>query len=164
MINILAGLLISLLVIALSIRGSSAQDAVPNPPAAKSSAGDSPHAQKTGIEKTGIDGFQTNGRWREGTRLHQVQGVFTTTGERLQFTTADGKVQIIATENLLAERVLRTIQESSDTALAWTIQGTMTEYKGVNYLTLNYATILAKKPKLAAKEPTIDATLGSQAK
>ncbi len=101
--------------------------------------------------KSGIDGYQTNGRWREGTRLHQVQGTFATNGERLQFTTSDGKVQILATENLLADRVLRSIQESSD-PLAWTIQGTMTEYKGTNFLTLNYATILAKKTKLAAKE------------
>ncbi len=159
MLNILAGLLISALVIALTFRGSSAQDAAPNPPAAKSPASDAAPAAKSGI-----DGYQTNGRWREGTRLHQVQGVFSTNGERLQFATADGKVQIITTENLLAERVLRTIQESSDTSLAWTIQGTMTEYKGANYLTLNYATILAKKPKLAAKETPVDATAGSQAK
>lgn len=159
MINILAGLLISAIVIALSIRGSFAQDATANPPAAKSSA---PNAAPE--QKTGIDGYQSNGRWREGTRLHQVQGVFTTNGERLQFSTADGKVQIIATENLLAERVLRTIQESSDNALAWTIQGTLTEYKGANYLTLNYAAILAKKPKLAAKETPVDPSNGSQAK
>lgn len=107
--------------------------------------------EKAPAAKAGIDGYQTNGRWREGTRLHQVQGIFATSGERLQFTTSDGKVQILTTENLLAERVIRSIQESSE-PLAWTIQGTLTEYKGVNYLTLNYASILSKKPKLAAKD------------
>ena len=145
MLNILAGLLISALVISLSLRGSFAQEPAANPAATKPAVESAP-----GI-KSGIDGYQTNGRWREGTRLHQVQGIFSTNGDRLQFTSTDGKVQIITTENLLAERVLRSIQESSD-ALAWTIQGTMTEYKGVNFLTLNYASILSKKPKLAAKE------------
>lgn len=146
MINILAGLLISVLVIAFSLRSSSAQEPTPNAPVAK------PAVESTPAIKSGIDGYQTNGRWREGTRLYQVQGIFSTNGDRLQFTTTDGKVQIITTENLLAERVMRTIQESSDSSLAWTIQGTMTEYKGANFLTLNYASILAKKPKLAAKE------------
>lgn len=145
MLNILAGLLLSVIVIALSLRSVSAQEPIPSAPAAK------PVGESTPTIKSGIDGYQTNGRWREGTRLHQVQGVFTTIGERLQFTTNDGKVQILATENLLAERVMRSIQESSD-PLAWTIHGTMTEFKGNNFLTLNYASILSKKPKLAAKE------------
>jgi hypothetical protein len=158
MINILAGLLISGIVIALSIRGISAQETVaPTPPAAKAAGEAKP------VQKSGIDGYQTNGRWREGTRLYQVQGVFATNGDRLQFTTADGKVQILTTENLLAERVLRSIQESSD-SLTWTVQGTMTEFKGGNFLTLNYASIMAKKPKLAAKELPTDATISSQAK
>ena len=158
MLNILAGLLISLLVIALSVRGTSAQDVAPPTPTAKT-----PAADVTPAQKSGIDGYQTNGRWREGTRLYQVQGIFSTNGDRLQFTTADGKVQILTTENLLAERVMRAIQESSD-ALTWTIQGTMTEYKGGNFLTLNYASILAKKQKLAAKEFPAEALSSSQAK
>ena len=146
MFNVLAGLLLSLIVIAFSMRSSSAQELAPNVPTVKPPAGESSPAIKSGI-----DGFQTNGRWREGTRLHQVHGIFASNGDRLQFTTTDGKVQILTTENLLAERVMRSVQESSD-PLAWTVQGTMTEFKGNNYLTLNYASILAKKPKLAAKE------------
>lgn len=149
MLNILAGLLLSVLVIALSVRSSQAQE--PVPAAVKPVA-----AEGEPAIKSGIDGYQTNGRWREGTRLHQVHGVFSSIGERLQFTTTDGKVQILVTENLLAERVLRATQESSD-PLAWTIQGTMTEFRGNNYLMLNYATIMAKKPKLAAKEAAADA-------
>jgi len=151
MLNIFAGLLLSALVIVLSLRSSAAQEAGPPATAAKTMAG-----ENAGGPKSGIDGYQTNGRWREGTRLHQVQGIFSNNGDRLQFTTADGKVQILVTENLLAERVLRSTQESSD-PLAWVVQGTMTEFKGNNYLTLNYATILAKKPKLAVKEKTVEA-------
>lgn len=156
MLNILAGLLLSVLVIALSVRSSAAQEPVPSASAVKPHAGEGEPAIKSGIE-----GYQTNGRWREGTRLHHVQGVFSSIGDRLQFTTSDGKVQILVTENLLAERVMRSTQESSD-PLAWTVQGTMTEFKGNNFLTLNYATILAKKPKLAAKEATADANRLSQ--
>jgi hypothetical protein len=145
MLNILAGLVLSLIIIAISVRTIPAEE-IPSAPSAKPAP-----AEGTPAVKSGIDGFQTNGRWREGTRLHQVHGVFTTVGDRLQFTANDGKVQLLTTENLLAERVMRSIQESSD-PLAWVIQGTMTEFKGNNYLTLNYASILAKKPKLAAKE------------
>ena len=152
MLNILAGLILSLIVIAFSVRTIPAQEIVSPVPTMKPPVGEGSPAIKSGI-----DGYQTNGRWREGTRLHQVHGVFTSIGDRLQFTTSDGKVQILVTENLLAERVLRSTLESSD-PLAWTIQGTMTEFRGNNYLTLNYATIMAKKPKLAAKESPSDST------
>jgi hypothetical protein len=151
MLNILAGLLLSILVIAWSLRSSPGQEPLAAPVAVKPATEDPATANTPGI-----DGYLTNGRWREGTRLHQVSGIFSTHGDRLQFTTSDGKVQILVTENLLAERVLRSTLESSD-PLAWTIQGTMTEYKGSNYLTLNYATIMAKKPKLAVKETLLEA-------
>lgn len=146
MLNLLAGFLLSAIVIALSLRSVTAQE-----PTAAATSAKTTTSENAATVNTGIDGYQTNGRWREGTRLHQVHGVFSTNGERLQFTTIDGKVQILVTENLLAERVLRSTQESSD-PLSWIVQGTMTEFKGTNYLTLNYATIQAKKPKLAAKE------------
>jgi hypothetical protein len=146
MLNVRAGFYLCVIVLAVSLKTVAAQETGPVAPHAKP-----PAAENAPAIKAGIDGYQTNGRWREGTRLHQVQGVFSSNGDRLQFTTSDGKVQILVTENLLAERVLRSTTESSD-PLAWTIQGTMTEFKGNNFLTLNYASILAKKPKLAAKE------------
>ncbi len=44
-------------------------------------------------------------------------------------------------------RTRPTLYPRKQRPLTWIVQGTMTEFKNNNYLTLNYATILAKKPK-----------------
>jgi hypothetical protein len=105
---------------------------------------DNSAAVETSSSSGQIDGFQTNNRWREGTRLTQVTGQFQV-GDRLQFTSSDSKLQFVVLENLMAERVARMSQESSDQHLHWIIQGTITEFNGKNYLHLQTATTVRKQ-------------------
>ncbi|MDX1961644.1 MAG: hypothetical protein SFX18_00740 [Pirellulales bacterium] len=90
-----------------------------------------------------VDGYLVNGRWREGTRVMNLRGAFQMAGgERIQFQSHDKKIQLVVMENLMAERVGKTVQESEP--LEWVVQGTITEYRGANYLLLQQATALTK--------------------
>lgn len=83
-------------------------------------------------------------RVREGTTLVNVPGVFKLTGDRATFYPADGSGKFGGLENLTLERVANVIGEDP-TPMEWLISGTVTEYKGNNYLLLTRA-ILKSKP------------------
>jgi len=102
-----------------------------------------------------IEGYQTNNRWREGTKLVNLPGVFQLAGDRVQFTGKDGKLQLLLLENLMAERIARTVQESSE-PLNWQVSGTITEYRNTNYLLALHAVALTKHTA-AAQSPADDA-------
>jgi hypothetical protein len=110
-----------------------------NAPAAD--AGSSPH----------IEGGQVNGRWREGSRLVDQTGSFKLAGERVIFTSADGKLRFDGLENLAIERIARTIGDSPD-QLEWSISGLITEYRGANYLLVTQA-VLKTKAARARRAP-----------
>ena len=59
-------------------------------------------------------------------------------GGRVLFFTADGKRRFVGLENLNLERVARTIAESPQT-LQWSVTGTITEYRGANFLLVRRA-------------------------
>jgi hypothetical protein len=84
-------------------------------------------------------------RMREGSRLNDVAGHFDFAGDRIAFFPADGKESFRVLENLALERVSRILGESR-TKPQWTVSGTITEYRGLNYLLVTRATIQSTPP------------------
>jgi len=78
-------------------------------------------------------------RIRQGARLVDQLGYFRTTGNRVTFFTADGR-RLVALENLLLERIARTIVDDPD-RLNWSVTGTITEFCGANYLLMEHAVV-----------------------
>jgi hypothetical protein len=105
-------------------------------PLADPSAGSS--AASTGR----MEGGQTGGRWREGTRMIDEIGSFRHAGDRVTFVSADGKLKFDCLENLCMERVGRVIGDSPD-VLQWSASGVITECAGTNYLLLSQAALKA---------------------
>jgi hypothetical protein len=79
-------------------------------------------------------------RQREGTRLSDVNGRFEMAGDRVTFFPNGGRESYRLLENLSLERVAQVITESR-ARQEWTVSGTLTEYRGANYLLLTKAVI-----------------------
>lgn len=108
---------------------------------------------------------QAGQRVREGSVL-DAQGSFKINGDRGIFQTVDGTGRYTVLENLNLERIAAAISESPD-QLVWTVNGTVTEYRGTNYLLVQRAMIKPKsKPgaKLgpAERKPASAQSLPSQ--
>ncbi len=93
--------------------------------------------------------FSKTRRDREGTELVSQSGFFRLLGDRVAFFGGDGKKRYIGLENLLLERVVRILLESTG-QLEWNVTGTITEYRGVNYLFVRRAVLLS--PVATAEE------------
>ncbi len=98
-----------------------------------------------------IEGGQVNGRWREGSRLVDQMGSFKLAGDRVTFISSDGKLKFDGLENLAIERVARAIADSPD-QLEWSISGSITEFRGSNYLLVTQA-VLKTKTARARRAP-----------
>jgi len=85
-------------------------------------------------------------RLREGTPVVNQVGYFRTAGDRLVFYKADGRARFIALENLNLERISNAITDKP-TQLEWNISGTITEYRGANYLLVDRAILLAGRQR-----------------
>ena len=79
---------------------------------------------------------------REGTTLTDVTGYFRLTGDRAMFYAETG-ARYGGLENLNLERVASVINENPE-QLQWSVSGTITEYRGANYLLVSRATLKAK--------------------
>ena len=88
---------------------------------------------------------QANLRVREGTELVDEIGHFRRSGGRILFFSADGKRRLVGLENLNLERVARTIAQSPQT-LQWGVTGTITEYRGANFLLVRRAILRSGMP------------------
>ena len=89
-------------------------------------------------------------RIREGSEIVDQLGSFRMTGDRVTFFTADGQGRYVALENLNLERIARVVTEQSD-RLTWSVTGTMTEYRGANYLFVRRAILKSRiDPQSAA--------------
>ena len=83
---------------------------------------------------------QSDGRRvREGTKIEKT-GCFRTTGDRVTFYTDDGKTRYRGLENLMLQRIARTIAESPG-QLEWQVTGIVTEYRGANFLLVTHAVL-----------------------
>jgi hypothetical protein len=88
-------------------------------------------------------------RIREGTPLDDVSGRFKMMGDRAMFYMSDNSAKYSCLENLNLERVTNQIAENPETS-EWTISGTITEYRGSNYLLLSRA-IMKSRPTTAPR-------------
>jgi hypothetical protein len=79
-------------------------------------------------------------RQREGTRLIEISGRFDLAGDRVTFLPANEREHYKLLENLALERVGQVLSESR-ARHEWTVSGTLTEYRGSNYLLLQKAVI-----------------------
>jgi hypothetical protein len=75
-------------------------------------------------------------RHREGTQVVGRRGRIERRGERFVFLGVEPAVQWVVLENLALERILRVIEAEESDDVEWTVDGMVTEFRGVNYLLL----------------------------
>ncbi len=81
---------------------------------------------------------QSDLRVREGSDIANLSGHFRMTGDRVTFFTADGKGRFVGLENLNLQRIVQEIEDDPDTT-KWIVSGTITEFRGANYLLVRQA-------------------------
>ncbi len=81
---------------------------------------------------------QANLRVREGTEIVDQLGYFQISGDRVVFFTADGQRRFAGLENLQLERIARVVADTPQ-PLQWGVTGTITEYRGANFLLVRRA-------------------------
>jgi|GEM_PF-1693145 len=74
-------------------------------------------------------------RLREGTTLEAMTGTLRPAGDRYMFFSEDGKHRLVVLENLALERLLR-VQSAYAGNVFWKVWGTVTEFRGQNFLLL----------------------------
>ncbi len=79
-------------------------------------------------------------RLREGTELQETRGYFRFVDDRIVFFRSNGDARYIGLENLNLERIVSEIT-NNPTQLEWTVVGTITEYRGANYLIVRRAVL-----------------------
>lgn len=75
---------------------------------------------------------------REGTELVDQPGYFKITGDRVTFFSAHNNADFVGLENLNLERIARAIA-NNPAQLKWQVTGTITEYRGANFLLVKRA-------------------------
>lgn len=88
-------------------------------------------------------------REREGALLRSQSGAFEVEGDRLTFVATDPPRRFVALENRCLERVERLLSDKGP-SLRFTVDGTITEFRGANYLLLTRATV---EPSPAPSSP-----------
>jgi hypothetical protein len=86
----------------------------------------------------------TTVRQREGNALVDVPGYFKLTGDRATFFPASGDGHYMGLENLNLERIATAISDIPE-QIPWVVSGSITEYRGTNYLLVTKA-ILQNAP------------------
>lgn len=79
-------------------------------------------------------------RRREGARLVEQAGKFEFVGDRIAFFPSGEQESLRVLENLAAERIIRLLGESRGQQ-DWLVSGTLTEFRGSNYLLVTKAVI-----------------------
>lgn len=83
-------------------------------------------------------------RLREGAEIVDSEGTFEWIGDRLSFLQANDKTVLKILENRMMERVVQA-QESSTGELVWVVSGTITEYRGGNFLLMKHVVLTGKR-------------------
>ncbi len=97
-------------------------------------------------ENAGSNSGKKKGLVREGTRVVEQLGYFQATGDRTTFLSADGETRILGLENLILERISR-ITEETPGKVEWTVSGTITEFRGNNFLLVTRAVLRSNVAK-----------------
>ena len=79
-------------------------------------------------------------RQREGTRISDEIGTFQFVGDRVAFLPSGNKDSYRVLENLALERISQALGESRGQR-TWVVSGTLTEFRGANYLLVTKAII-----------------------
>ncbi len=98
----------------------------------------------TDLAKQAEDLFQKKNRLREGAEIVDEVGSFEWIGDRLSFSPEKGGHVFKILENRMMERVVQT-QETSTSKLIWVVTGTITEYRGSNYLLMKHVILDGKR-------------------
>ena len=101
-------------------------------------------SRPTSSRQAGDDGEPQVNK-REGTRVDTV-GAFKMAGDRATFRPRDGAVQYQSLENLALERVTGVLANSRNKDIEWSVTGTLTEFRGRNYLLIERAVVKARAP------------------
>ena len=80
-------------------------------------------------------------RQREGAKLTDRRGRFERRGERYVFLSDEPVAHFLVLENLMLERVANVLADAAGGQLRWSVSGTITEYRGSNYLLLDRAVV-----------------------
>jgi len=83
-------------------------------------------------------------RLREGAEIVDSEGTFEWIGDRLSFVQDGEKVVLKILENRMMERVVQA-QEGSTGELVWVVSGTVTEYRGGNFLLMKHVVLSGKR-------------------
>ncbi|MBI1246749.1 hypothetical protein GC197_02755 [bacterium] len=83
-------------------------------------------------------------RLREGAEIVDAKGSFEWIGDRLSFQVDGEEVVFKILENRMMERVVQS-QEASTGQLVWLVSGTVTEYRGGNYLLITHVVLDGKR-------------------
>ena len=118
-------------------------------------SGTSENRNQTGttISDPSAQGTQVE-RLREGTKIVNRLGHFKISGDRATFYAEDGKHQFKGLENLNLERIFRTLSENRE-QLIWSISGTITEYRGFNFLQIDRAELKTKNIRRSSSQPSV---------
>lgn len=117
-------------------------DAADLPPRQRKSESHSAKAESTAREGS---------RLREGLELKDEVGEFRDAGGRIAFYPANRKVTLTVLESLALERVYSELEQRLERR-RWSVSGTVTEYRGGNYLQITRAVMKPKTESTA--EPT----------
>jgi len=90
-----------------------------------------------------LQGYDKKVGLREGGEIVNQVGYFHATGNRLTFESADNKRGFIALENRNLERVAQAVAENAE-QLEWIVSGTVSEYRGENFLLVNRAELKSR--------------------
>ena len=77
---------------------------------------------------------------REGTELVNQSGYFRATGDRVTFFGEGGRARFVVLENLNLDRVAKVIADDPSGS-QWIVTGTVTEFRGTNYLFVRRAVL-----------------------
>jgi hypothetical protein len=90
-------------------------------------------------------------RHREGTQVVARRGRIERRGERFVFLGVEPAVQWMVLENLALERILRVIETEESDNVEWTVDGMVTEFRGVNYLLLRRTVVRSAGERAAPR-------------
>lgn len=117
--------------------------AVVSPPRSNVSAQET-DSTTTDMAEQAQEQFQKKNRLREGAEIVDQSGSVEWIGDRLCFTPEKGGHVFKILENRMMERVVQT-QESSTGKLVWVVTGTITEYRGSNFLLMKHVILDGKR-------------------
>ena len=145
--------------IALTVTLLADDHPAPSSPPANNSAANNPAANNRLAASALLDspakaptaqaGDKPSEKLREGTRLSDELGGFSRVGERVSFSPGGNREALRCLENLQLERVARAIEESQGQR-QWVVSGTITEFRGANYLLVTKAVIRLQEGETAA--------------